>query len=231
MLRPVSYQPGPPPQWPPPASSLPFPGEQPPPRQGVPRWFVGLALLILAVTAVIGLVTSSRVHYRPWSPVPEAPAAQPSTHPLVPTPALSAATATVTGGPGSSFDLPLGTAAQFTDRDGTWTVAVLGIARVDDCTDLLGDTSPALVADIRVEALAGAVSVIPFTDFTYIGADGIRVAGSFVADCADPALSTTILSAGATWGWVSFPAASGGGGTIDYGQLGTPTASWTVAGR
>jgi hypothetical protein len=191
----------------------------------------GLALLIVAVACVIGVASSSRLHDRPSSPVPEAPAAQPTGHTVVPTPALSAATATVTGGPGSSFDLPVGTATEFADRDGTWTVAVLGLARVDDCEDLLGATSPALVADIRVEALAGAVSIIPFTDFTYLGADGVRVAASFVAGCADPPLSTTVLSAGATTGWVSFPVASGAGGTIDYGQLGTPTASWTVAGQ
>jgi hypothetical protein len=144
---------------------------------------------------------------------------------------LSAATATVTGGPGSSFNLPAGTAARFTDHDGTWTVAVLGVARVDNCTDLLGDTGPALAAAVRVEALAGAVSIIPFTDFTYVGPTGVRVAASFLADCADPPLATTVLSAGATWGWVSFPVASGAGGTIDYGQLGTPTASWIVAGQ
>jgi hypothetical protein len=230
MLLPVSYVPGPPPQWPPPASSLPFPGQQPPPRQGVPKWFVRLALLIVAVAAVTGVANSSRLAYHPWSPVPEAPTAQPSGHTVLPTPALSAATATVTGGPGSSFDLPVGTAAKFSDRDGTWTVAVLGLARVDDCEDMFGSAGPALVVDIRVEVLAGAVSVIPFTDFTYVGADGVRVAAGLVVSCADPPLATTVLSAGATSGWVSFPVASAARGTIGYGQLGTPTASWTVAG-
>jgi hypothetical protein len=88
-----------------------------------------------------------------------------------------------------------------------------------------------LAAYIRVEALAGAVSIIPFTDFTYVGADGAQVAASLLAGCADPPLATTILSVRATSGWVSFPVASGAGGTIDYGQLGTPTASWTVAGQ
>jgi hypothetical protein len=198
------------------------------PRQGVPGSVIWLALLVVGALCVGGIVVSTKIAHRgtePSAPVPSVPT-QP-THSA--SPALSAATATVTGGAGSSFDLRVGTAVRFTDQDGTWTVALLGVEWIDQCEDFLGDSGGALVVDIRYKVLAGAVSIVPITDFAYVGADGVTAHASFLTGCADPPLDYTVISTGAvSRGEIAFSVPSNAGGTLTYGQLGPPTASWTI---
>jgi len=153
----------------------------------------------------------------------------------IPSPALTAPTTTVDGGPTTSFDLPVGTAASFTDRDGTWSVALLGVDWIDQCEDFTGGMASVVVFDIRYEVTQGGVSVVPVNDFAFVLADGTRAHVGLTSDCADPPLDYTILSAGEVrhgWIGIELPAgANGSGGTLTYGQLGTPTASWTVPAR
>jgi hypothetical protein len=154
----------------------------------------------------------------------------------VPSPALTAPVTTVDGGPTTSFDLPVGTAARFTDQDGTWSVALLGVDWIDQCEDFTGDTASAIAFDIRYEVTQGGVSVIPLNDFAFVPTDGTKTRVGLLAACADPPLDYTILSAGEVQhGWIviQLPAGTSGasGGTLTYGQLGKPTASWTVPAR
>jgi hypothetical protein len=154
----------------------------------------------------------------------------PSRRPLVPSPSFSAPVATVDGGPTTSFELPVGTAARFTDQDGTWIVALLGVAWIDRCEDLLGGAGPVVAFDIRYEVTAGAVSIIPLNDFTFVLADGAKAKVGLLSSCAAPPLDYTIVSAGQVhrgWIGIALPADSHGG-TLTYGQLVVPTASWTV---
>jgi hypothetical protein len=153
---------------------------------------------------------------------------QPSRGPSA-TPALTAPTTIVDGGPDTSFDLPIGTAVRFADEDGEWTVAVLGVQRIEACEDALGGTAAAVVVTVQIEVLAGGLSVNPLTDFRYVGAAGSS-GSDLLATCADPPLEFAILSAGAVrTGQVAFPG-SAAGGTVAYGQVET-TASWVLPGR
>ena len=145
---------------------------------------------------------------------------------------LSAPTSIVEGGPETSFDLPVGTGVRFSDQDGTWTVALLGVDRIDKCDDLLGSTMPAIVFDIQYEVIEGAVSVIPMTDFAFVQADGLSTRGSMLSACVNPPLDPTIIAEGdGRRGWVAIqlPAgADGSSGKLTYGQMVVPTASWSV---
>jgi hypothetical protein len=150
-----------------------------------------------------------------------------------PSPSFSAPTATVSGGPTTSFHLPAGTAAQFDDQDGTWTVALLGVEWIGDCDDVVGDSVPAVVFDIRYEVTAGAVSVVPLSDFWFILADGSRARVLVGTDCGDPPLDYTILTDKRHTLSGRIVVALPGGihgvhGELNYGQLGPPTASWSV---
>jgi hypothetical protein len=153
----------------------------------------------------------------------------------VPSPALTAPVTTVDGGPTTSFDLPVGTAASFTDQDGTWTVALLGVDWIDECADFLGGTAAVVAFDIRYEVTDGAVSIIPLNDFAFVLPDGTRARVGLLAACAEPPLDYTILSAGEVHrGWIGIQLPNGSnsaGGKLTYGQLGKPTASWTVPAR
>jgi hypothetical protein len=154
----------------------------------------------------------------------------PSLRPLQPSPSFSAPVATVDGGPTTSFELPVGTAARFTDQDGTWTVALLGVAWIDRCEDRLGGTGPVVAFDIRYEVTAGAVSIIPLTDFTFVLADGTKAKVGLLSNCAASPLDYTVISVGQVHrGWIGIELPAGSqGGTLTYGQLAVPTASWTV---
>lgn len=151
------------------------------------------------------------------------------------TPSLSAPVTTVDGGPESSFELPVGTAARFSDQDGTWTVALLGVEWIDECQDLVGDTAPAVAFDIRYEVTEGAVSIIPLTDFTFTLTTGATVRVGLPSTCVQPPLDYTVISAGDTHrGWIAMPLPSGArgvSGELSYGQMILPTASWTVPAR
>jgi hypothetical protein len=152
----------------------------------------------------------------------------------VPSPSFSAPVATVTGGP-TSFDLSAGTAVRFTDKDGTWVVALLGVEWFDECEDVLGDTVPAVVFDIRYEVIDGAVSVIPMNDFAFILVDGTRLGVGPVSACAKHPLDYAILSKPEVErGQIAIELPSGTHGVhgkVTYTQLGPPTASWTIPAR
>ena len=164
----------------------------------------------------------------------EAPAttAPPRPRAVMPSPSLSGPLSTVDGGPTTSFGLTVGTAARFTDQDGTWTVALLGVEWIDECEGLTGDTGPAVAFDIGYAVTSGAVSVIPLTDFTFALATGAKVRAGLLSTCAEPALDYAIISAGETrrgWIVVELPAGTRSvSGDLSYGQLAVPTASWTV---
>jgi hypothetical protein len=151
---------------------------------------------------------------------------------VVPSPSLSAPLTTVDGGPSTSFHLPLGTAARFSDQDGTWTVAVLGVAWIDDCEDVFGSTLSVLAVDIRYEVIDGAVSIIPLNDFAFVLADGTKARVGMLSACAAPPLDYTVISAGdISRGFVTIELPSGTQGVhgeLTYGQLVKPTASWNV---
>jgi len=129
----------------------------------------------------------------------------------------------------------VGTAARFADQDGTWTVALLGVDWIDGCADFLGDTVSVVAFDIRYEVTAGGVSIIPLNDFALVLPDGTRARGGLFPACAEPPLDYTILSAGEVHrGWIGIQLPAGtnvAGGKLTYGQLGKPTASWTVPAR
>lgn len=141
----------------------------------------------------------------------------------------------VSGGPKTSFDLPPGTGVRFSDQDGTWTVALLGIEWVDECEDVLGSAVPVVVFDLRYEVIEGAVSIIPLNDFALVLANGTTARVGLLPTCAEPPLDYTIISAGdVRRGRIAVELPSGddgAGGELTYGQLGVPTASWTVPGR
>ena len=147
---------------------------------------------------------------------------------------LSSPVATVDGGPATSFDLPVGTAVRFADRDGAWTVALLGVGRIDECADFLGDATPAAIFDIRYEVTKGAVSVIPLNDFAFVLADGTRARVGLLSACVDSPLDYTVISAGEVLRGrvaIALPAGTRGvHGKLTYGQFVVPTASWTVDG-
>jgi len=129
--------------------------------------------------------------------------------------------------------MPAGTAVRFADQDGTWTVALLGVAWIDACENALGSTAPVVAFDIRYEVISGAVSVIPLTDFTFVLPDGTRAKAGLLSSCASPPLDYTVISAGQVhrgWIGIELPAGSAGG-TLTYGQLAVPTASWTIPAR
>ena len=141
----------------------------------------------------------------------------------------------VSGGPKTSFDLPPGTGVRFSDQDGTWTVALLGVEWIDECKDFLGNTVPVVVFDIRYEVIDGAVSIIPLTDFVFVPANGTTVRVGLLPTCADPPLDYTVISAGQVRRGriaVELPSGvDGSRGELSYGQLVVPTASWTVPER
>jgi hypothetical protein len=149
------------------------------------------------------------------------------------TPSLSAPVAVVDGGPETSFELPVGTGVRFSDEDGTWIVALLGVEWIDECADIIGGTVPAVVFDIHYEVLEGAVSIVPVNDFAFVLDDGTTARAGLLSTCAEPALDFTIISAGdIRRGRIAIELPSGsGGGELTYGQLVVPTASWTISGR
>jgi hypothetical protein len=153
----------------------------------------------------------------------------------MPSPSLSAPVATVDGGPATSFELPVGTAARFSDQDGTWTVALLGVEWIDECQDLLGDTLPAVAFYISYEVTEGAVSIIPLADFTLVLASGAEARVGLLSTCAQPPLDFTVISAGETHrGWIvmALPSGTRGvSGELRYAQMIHPTASWMVPAR
>ena len=155
------------------------------------------------------------------------PTARPSTsHPPV------AAVSVVDGGPESSFDLPVGTGVRFSDQDGTWIVALVGVERIDECGDVAGSAVPVVVFDIQYQVIEGGVSVSPMTDFALVLADGTTVRGGLPATCAEPPLDYAIIFAGEVHRGriaVELPAGvAGSSGKLVYGQMVVPTASWTV---
>ena len=166
-------------------------------------------------------------------PVTLAPTAIPR-RPISRTPAvaLSAPTAIVDGGPKTSFDLLVGTGVRFSDKDGTWTVALLGVEWFDECEDILGSAVPVVVFDIRYEVIEGGVSIIPLNDFALVLANGTTARVGLLPTCAEPPLDYTIISAGDVRRGqitVELPSsAEGMSGELTYGQLGVPTASWTI---
>jgi hypothetical protein len=140
--------------------------------------------------------------------------------------------AVVEGGPDTSFDLPVGTGVRFSDQDGTWIVALLGVEWVEACEDLLGGTLPVVVFDIQYEVTEGVVSIVPLTDFAFALTDGTTARVGLLPACAEPPLDYTIIYAGTVHRGriaVELPAgADGVSGELTYGQVGEPTASWTV---
>jgi hypothetical protein len=198
------------------------------PTRSRPRWLtIGLIAAILVICGVNFAMSLGR------NAVETGPVTildPPSLRPLQPSPSFSAPVATVDGGPTTSFDLKVGTAVRFTDQDGTWTVALLGVAWIDRCSDGLGDTGPVVAFDIRYEATAGAVSIIPLTDFTFVLANGTRAKVGLLSACAAPPLDYRIVAAGQVHrGWIGIELPAGSqGGTLTYGQLVVPTASWTI---
>ena len=148
-------------------------------------------------------------------------------------PAVSfgAPTAVVDGGPDTSFDLAVGTGVRFSDQDGTWTVALLGVEWVEACEDLLGGALPAVVFDIQYEVTEGGVSIIPLAEFAFALTDGTTARVGLLPACAEPPLDYTTIYAGTVHRGriaVELPAGARRGGALTYGQLGEPTASWTV---
>jgi hypothetical protein len=217
---------------------VPSPPEPRRPRRKVwPVIAVAVALVICGPT-IANEIAIIRNTFNPAPTTVVIPSQRPFTPhtATVPSPALTAPVTTVDGGPTTSFDLPLGTAARFTDQDGTWSVALLGVDWIDQCEDFTGDTASAIAFDIRYQVTQGGVSVIPLNDFAFIMADGTKARVGLLAACADPPLDYTILSAGEIHhGWIviQLPAGTNGasGGTLTYGQLGKPTASWKVPAR
>ncbi len=153
----------------------------------------------------------------------------------MPSPSLSSPVTTLDGGPATSFDLPVGTAVRFSDQDGTWTVALLGVEWIDECEDFLGNTVPVVVFDIHYQVTEGAVSVIPLTDFMFVLANGTKARVGLISTCAEPPLDYTIISAGQVHRGriaIELPSGSNGvSGELTYGQLVSPTASWIVPAR
>src|SRR5690242_9097411 len=96
---------------------------------------IGLAIVLLFCgwNIVANFIPHNRTTVD--GPITTTPRPQQTT---LPAPSLSAPVATVEGGPSTSFGLSIGTAARFSDQDGTWSVALLGVARIDRCEDLLG---------------------------------------------------------------------------------------------
>lgn len=159
----------------------------------------------------------------------------PTPRSVVPSSSLSNPVTTVDGGPATSFDLPVGTGVRFSDQDGTWTVALLGVEWIDECVDFLGTTVPVVVFDIHYEVSEGAVSIIPLTDFTFVLANGTRARVGLLSTCAEPPLEYTIISEGEVHRGriaIELPTGMDGmSGELTYGQLAVPAASWTVPAR
>jgi len=136
----------------------------------------------------------------------------------------------VDGGEGS-FELPVGTGVRFTDQDGTWIVAMTGVARVDNCESLVSGTVSMVVFDIAYEVIDGGVSVNPVVDFAFELPNGPTARPGLIPACAAPGLDLAILFAGDVYRGriaIELPEPVTPTGTFTYGQLGTPTASWTV---
>jgi hypothetical protein len=200
------------------------------PTRSRPHWLrIGLIAAILVICGV-NFAISRGAGRNAVDGAPVTVLEPPSPRPLAPSPSFSAPVATVDGGPSTSFDLKVGTAVRFTDQDGSWTVALLGVAWIDRCSDSLGGTGPVVAFDIRYEVTAGAVSIIPLTDFTFVLANGAKAKVGLLSKCAAPPLDYTIVSAGQVHrGWIGIELPAGSqGGTLMYGQLVVPTASWTV---
>jgi hypothetical protein len=197
-----------------------------------------LVIGIIAVALVIcGGIIATRFGLGPVLNEEEPMTLSPTTIPRrsiarTPAVAFSAPTATVDGGPKTSFHLPVGTGVRFSDQDGTWTVALLGAEWIDECADFLGSAVPVVVFDIRYEVIEGAVSIIPLTDFAFVLTNGTTARVGLLPTCAEPPLDYTIISAGDVRRGriaVELPAdAEAMSGKLTYGQLGVPTASWTI---
>jgi len=193
--------------------------------------------IIAAALVICGGTVATRFGFGPVVNDEEPMTLSPTTIPRrstarTPAVALSAPTATVEGGPRTSFDLPVGTGVRFSDRDGTWTVALLGVEWIDECADLLGNAVPVVVFDIRYEVLEGAVSIIPINDFAFVLTNGTTARVGLLPTCAEPPLDYTIISAGdVRRGRIAVELPLGAeamSGELTYGQLGVPTASWTI---
>jgi hypothetical protein len=190
------------------------------------------------VIAVALAVCGARIVAGSWTTaqddqmgVLDAPTARPSRSEVPAVPVVGPATI-VDGGP-ASFDLPVGTGVRFSDRDGTWTVALMGVERVEECQDLLGNTVPVVVFDIYYGVLDGAVSIFPSNDFAFVLPDGTAARPGLTPMCAESALGVhlAIIKGDTLRGSVPIPVPPGTDGTrgeLSYGQLGPPTASWTV---
>jgi hypothetical protein len=80
--------------------------------------------------------------------------------------------------------------------------------------------------------IEGAVSIIPLTDFAFVLTNGTTARVGLLPTCAEPPLDYTIISAGDVRRGriaVELPAdAESMSGKLAYGQLGVPTASWTI---
>ncbi len=216
------------------------PGRPEPVRPKRRNWLIiGIITAILMICG--GTIATGTDLGRRAEEVP-ATVAQPTPRPPTPrsavpspSPSLSSPITTVDGGPATSFGLPVGTAVRFSDLDGTWTVAMLGVEWRDGCTDFLGTTVPAIIFDIHYEVTKGAVSIIPLTDFTFVLADGTKARVGLLSNCAEPPLDYTIISEGEVHRGriaIELPTGTDGvSGALTYGQLVIPTASWTVPAR
>jgi hypothetical protein len=147
-----------------------------------------------------------------------------------PPPTFAQAWATVPAGPQSSLGLPVGAAVAFSDADNAWTVAVVGVQRFRrECAGALAGP-PVLVVDVRVESMHGAVAVNPMLQFRYAGADGTTpLLPDRFTGCASPDLGDANLVAGGELvGRIAFVVPAGVGGSLTYGTLPEPGASWVI---
>lgn len=139
---------------------------------------------------------------------------------------------TIVDGGEASFELPVGTGVRFTDQDGTWIVALTGVARVDECESLVSGTVSMVVFDIAYEVTEGGVSIFPTTDFAFELPDGTTARPELIPACAEPPLDIIpFLGAGGVHRGriaIELPESVTPTGTFTYGQSDTPTASWTV---
>jgi hypothetical protein len=197
-------------------------------RRKRPAW---LTIGIVVALAICGgnIIDGIRKATDQFVPSP----AQPGPARVDEPPASIAGPDTIVDGGEASFDLPVGTGVRFTDQDGTWIVGLTRVTRVDDCESLLGDTVSVVVFDIAYEVTEGVVSVIPTTDFAFELSNGTTVKPGLVPACADSPLDMGVLFAGDQHrGRIAIELASAlvtASGELTYGQLGTPTASWTVS--
>ena len=83
---------------------------------------------------------------------------------------------------------------------------------------------------MRVESMRGALAVNPTIQFRYAGADGTTpLLPDRVTGCTSPDLSDANVVAGAELvGRIAFVVPAGVGGSLTYGTLPEPSASWVI---